>query len=164
MAKAKDSQEVAEVTEPHGLDLTKDNLGEVNDSLTGLDFVPRSWDEIADSIGELVIFQGSPYKVVEKKELIGVPFVITDLRFYWSSRYDSPVVAVCCLTQNDDLLVFNDGSTGIFEQCKQMAASSGKKAGIMCPNGLRVSEYKVDVVDGMTDEVKSIEAATYYVA
>jgi len=162
-------QETAEAVVPSDTDIQAhfepDTIKDVTKDLKGLDFVPESWDDVAEAFGgELIVIEGSPYEVVKKDDLVGVPFVITDVRFYWSKEYDNPVAAICLLTQDNRKLVFNDGSTGVFEQIKQTVLTTKRKAGILCKNGLRKSEYEVEVFDAFKDETKTIKAATFYLS
>lgn len=173
MAKAKDSTDVA-TTE------AVDDLTMVNTLAKGIDFVPETWEEVAAAFeGELIEFEGSPWKVIDKAELVGVPFVIADVRAYYG-KFDNDVVAVMALVQGDDnekvrRVVFNDGSTGIKEQVLHMVRTTGRKAGILCAGGLRASDYTYTPTDldgnslvgkkapdGTT--YKETPATTYYVA
>jgi hypothetical protein len=147
------------------LELHKETVKDVAKQYRGIDFVPETWEDIAEAFdGEILDFQGSPWKVVDKETLIGVPFMIADTRFYWSEKYDNPVVSLMVLTKDNEKLVINDGSTGIMEQVRVMLQASGRKSGILCSNGLRKSEYTVEVHDPFEDETKTIQAATYYIA
>jgi hypothetical protein len=141
----------------------------------GLDFVPTSWDELeaafADT-GGILTFEGSPWKVIDKDTLLGVPFMIADVRLWHSSKFDNDAVSVQLLTKEplpgDDrpMYVINDGSTGLMQQVLGMIQRSGRKSGISCPNGLRKSEYEVEVSDPFEPDKapKKIAATTYYVA
>jgi hypothetical protein len=62
-----------------------------------------------------------------------------------------------------DHFVINDGSTGIFQQVTGMISRSGRKSGILCPNGLRGSTYDKEIYDPFEETTKTIEATTYYV-
>lgn len=135
----------------------------LNTEAKGLDFVPNSWQDVAEFFeGELIEFQGSPYTVVKKDVLIDLPFLITDVRFYESHQYDSEAVAICCITEAGDKWVFNDGSTGVFQQVKHMVSTSKRKAGILC-KGLRKSTYETEIPDGFDGDTKTIEATTFYI-
>lgn len=132
-------------------------------SAQGIDFTPDTWEEIAEAFGgEVIVFEGSPYKVVDKKALVGVPFMIADIRLYEGKW--GVAAAVCALTKDNDRVVFNDGSTGVYEQVKYFLTAKKRKAGILCPEGLRASNYEKEVRDGMTDEITMIPATTYYIA
>ena len=138
-------------------------LKELTTQADGISFTPTSFEQVFEHFGgELVEIEGSPYKVVKKDQLVNVGFVITDVRFYEGTY--GPAVAICGITRDNELFVFNDGSTGIFEAIKATVAKTGRRAGILVANGLRASHYKKEIVDGMTDEVKEIDATTYYFA
>lgn len=135
----------------------------------GIDFLPDSWDQVAEAFaGEIIEIEGSPYTVVDKATLVDKPFLIVDVKFYHSKQYDSEAVAICALTREADgsteRVVFNDGSTGVFQQILNTVSATKRKAGIVCEHGLKASTYDVEVVDGMNDTVKTIEATTYYFA
>ncbi len=51
--------------------------------------------------------------LVEKEELLGVPFVITSFTFRQSDMAKVEYVSVEATTKDDRRIVFNDGSTGI---------------------------------------------------
>lgn len=163
----KKTAEVAEVTEPTdaALELHKESINKATDDFKGIDFIPDTWEQVAAAFdGEVIEFEGSPYKVVDKRTLVGVPFMIVDVRFSWSSKFDGPFVNVLALTKDNEKVVINDGSTGIMEQVKYMLQKNKRKAGILCPNGLRASDYKVTVEDAFEGTSKEIEATTYYIA
>ena len=136
------------------------------------DFVPKSWEDMEEffaSEGGILTFEGSAYMVIEKEKLVGQPFMIADVRIWHSSKFDSDVASVMLITKTPiddrDHFVINDGSTGIFEQVTGMIARSGRKSGILCPNGLRASTYTKELIDPFEPDAppKQIEATTYYV-
>lgn len=155
-----------------------DNLAIVNNA-KGIDFVPETWEEVAEAFqGELIEFEGSPWKVIDKKDLVGVPFVIADVRAY-EGKFGNDVVAVMALVKGDDdkprRVVFNDGSTGVKDQVFHMIRSTGRKSGILCEGGLRASEYTYEPRDldgnslvgkkGLDGKIiEATPAVTYYVA
>lgn len=170
---SKPKQETAEVVEPTSQDLelhresmTPDSVKDATASYKGIDFIPDSWEEVAEAFaGEILVFEGSPWTVVDKKTLIGVPFMICDVRVSWSNKYDGPFVNILAITKDNEKIVINDGSTGIMEQTLHMLNKSKRKAGILCENGLRASDYKVGISDAFGNEPdKEIEATTYYIA
>ncbi len=150
----------------------------------GMDFVPKSWEEIEEAFAEeggILTFEGSPYMVIDKEKLVDVPFMIVDVRVWRSDQFGRDAVSVMLMTKEPldtdridpmtgekeerNLFVINDGSTGIFEQVTGMVARSGRKGGIMCPGGLRKSEYTKHLEDPFGNETpKDIQATTYYVA
>lgn len=146
---------------------TKGNKTDVElpDALNG--YVPQSWEDFQeklDSVGlEFITVAGSPYEVVKKDVLIGVPFAIVDVREY-EGKF-GPAVAVCVITQDDRKLVFNDGSTGVMAQLKEIVAQTGRHGGFLCPNGLRASEFEYQPTDFDGEPMGNpIPATTYYIA
>lgn len=165
MAKAKTEEMVSTST---GEIVSSD---QVFQNAKGMDYVPKSWEEMEAFFAEeggILTFEGSAYQVIDKARLVGVPFMIADIRIWTSTEFGRDVASICILTKDKiddrDHFVINDGSTGIFEQVKGMVERSGRKAGILCPNGLRASEYEKLVVDPFgNDPDKNIRATTYYV-
>lgn len=132
--------------------------------------MPTTWGEFVDSnTGELIEFEGSPWAVIKKEALLDVPFIIADVRVY-KGKYGDPVVAVMCVTETPlpgtekAMYVFNDGSTGVYEQVVGMIKTTGKKSGIICKKGLRKSDYTYTEHDSFEGTDKEIPATTYYVA
>lgn len=74
----------------------------------------------------------------DKDELVGVPFVITGIKLVDNSKGQFAVIRV--VTQNDDLLVFTDGGTGVYRQAVELVAA-GHAESIMVSRGLRASRY-----------------------
>lgn len=54
--------------------------------------------------------------IADKSELVGVPFVITAARFSRSEKGNGDFVSLEITTQDNRMLVVNDGSTGIRRQ------------------------------------------------
>lgn len=156
----------------------------INKEAQGLDanYVPESWDDIvAQFDGEIITFEGSPWRVVKKDKLVDVPFMIADVRHYNGTYGDA--VAVMLITKDpvkygdsedtDTRFVINDGSTGVYAQVTAMVRRTGRKAGLLCPKGLRSSSYEFQetdldgepMIDPKTGKPKPpIPATTYYVA
>ncbi len=143
----------------------------INKELEGLDnYVPDTWEDLVEYVsGEIITFQGSPWEVIKKEALVGIPFMIADVRHYEGKFGDA--VAVMVLTQaplvghTDARYVINDGSTGVYQQIVYMLARAKRKTGIMCPNGLRFSEYDYQPVDLAGEPMGNpIPAKTYYIA
>jgi hypothetical protein len=134
--------------------------------------VPTSWVEAEKLIGSIVEFEGSPYEVISKDDLIDVPFLIVDIRVNPNGEFGE-FVSVCGLLEDPERrpFVINDGSTGLAEQAKGLV-NGGRRAGILVKGGLRKSEYMYQATDldgnPMKDEkgkdVKPIPATTYYLA
>lgn len=145
----------------------------------GMDFVPKSWEEIEaafSDVGGLITFEGSAYQVIEKEQLLDIPFAIVDVRIWSSDKFGRDAMSVMIMTKDPlltgrtdpvtgereerQLFVINDGSTGIFEQVKGTISRTGRKGGFICPGGLRKSEYVYHDPFG-NDPDK--QATTYYI-
>jgi hypothetical protein len=112
---------------------------------------------LSESIN-VVEFKGGDWDLVgSKDELLGVPFVIARIRFNANADGVVQFVSVCCYTK-DKKVVFNDGSTGIFDQLSTYVAKNDRTTAISCPKGLRVSRYDYTNDDGVTSK-----ASTYYI-
>lgn len=165
----------SQTTEVAPIDPTTASVEEFN-KLYGIgDYVPDSYDDLDsyfESLGGLIEFRGSVWELVkDKSTLIGKPFVIADIRFYEGKFGDA--CAILAMTDNNDRIVFNDGSTGIFAQARSMVAVAKRRGGFKCLNGLRVSEYEYQrkdldgnpMVDPKTGElIPATPARTYYIA
>ena len=140
--------------------------GDFDDEESGLypavgkdgDYLPERWEDIVAKYGGEVDTMESPWKLVDKRDLLGVPFIIADFRFL-TGDYGEDCVAVRAMTQDNVRIVFTDGSTGIRTQLKHYQQVKHRNGGIVCPNGLRVSEYEYTDPEGKTKPAK-----TYYVA
>lgn len=113
-----------------------------------------------DASGEVVSAQefGSGFSVLDTKEkgrLVGVPFIILDWQF--NEGDNGQFVSLRVITQANEKLVINDGSTGIYRQLMEIA-DTGEERAVFCKRGLRVSNY--DYTDPKTQEKKP--ASTYY--
>lgn len=92
-----------------------------------------------------------------KDELCGVAFLVLDWRYVTDPQTDRQYVNVLVMLKESQTKVrFNDGSTGVADQCRAFEEKRGKRGGIYCPRGLRRSDYTVEI-DG-----KKQAATTYY--
>lgn len=169
MAKAAASGEVEAVApESYGIE-SLNELFHIEDN-----FAPETVDDLEEYFAEhggIIEFRGSNWTVVKKEELLSKPFTIADIRFYEGTFGDA--CAILLMTADNERLVINDGSTGVFQQCKFAVAKAGRRGGMYCPNGLRKSEYEYverdfdgnPVIDPKTGEPKApTPARTYYIA
>ena len=107
---------------------------------------------------------GDGFTLVEKDKLLGVPFVLIDYTVHTSStNFDEngeglKFVTVRCVTQEDKRVAFNDGSTGVARQLRDLAARE-IYGGIYVQGGLRSSEYEVT-----DDKGRKSSATTYYLS
>ena len=164
-------------------DAGEDIVEYINRKVEGIgNMVPTSWDDLLVSedgeILEAIEFEGSPWIVVDKSKLVGVPFRIADVRAWTSDKFGRDAIAVMLMTKNPLMMdsgepykhnryVINDGSTGVFEQVTGMVKRIGRKRGIDCPNGLRASEYDYVEKDFDGNPIPGkpvVKATTYYVA
>lgn len=170
------NKETGEVEVASSSEVVSDPHAWVNKEAKGLDFTPTTWEELEAAFedeGGLIEFEGSPWAVIDKAKLVDVPFIIADVREYTSGKFGNDVMAVMVVTKDAITIdgkprtqfVFNDGSTGVMEQIKGVVATTGRKAGFKCPNGLRRSDYKVMQHDPFGNEPdKEIESTTYYIS
>ena len=93
--------------------------------------------------------------VVKKEQLVGVPFLVVDVKFHNDGEF-GPFAAILCLGNDGKRFVFTDGSTGVYRQLVELAERFDDRplAGIACRKGLRASEYEKD----------GRKAVTYYLA
>lgn len=163
------------VAVPEGSD--EDITTFINKEVAGLqdNYIPSSWEDMVayaeDHYGEIIQFEGSPWEILkDKHELVGVPFMIADVRAY-EGKFGS-AVAIMLITEqpianhSGPRYVINDGSTGIYEQVTGMIRRAKQKSGIMCPNGLRASDYTYELKDAFNPDepAKQIPATTFYIA
>ena len=116
----------------------------------------------------------------DKSYLVNVPFVILEWHFRDSDQQDGKYVSVEVVTHTGDKIVFNDGSTGVYRQLSEItearlaADRPDAQSGLICPNGLRVSDYFRDDATGeirpsVPDGGKRgkggwVKGSTYYLA
>lgn len=128
-----------------------------------------TYDDALRAFGESIVLANDVELVKDKGELIGTPFLIVNYNFNMDSITQREYVSVGVITLDNKRIVFNDGSTGVYRTLKGMA-ERGIKGGIVCRNGLRVSEYFLDedkniIPKGNPDNVKvDTVAKTFYLA
>ncbi len=91
---------------------------------------------------------GTGFNLLDKNEkgrLVGVPFIILDWNFNEGDFGD--FVSLRVITQANERLVLNDGSTGIRDQMREIA-ESGETRAIYVKKGLRRSDYEYTDKDG----------------
>jgi len=103
---------------------------------------------------------GSEWTLVgDKADLINVPFVIAMIR--WNDTAEGGTfVSVCCFKEDGTKIVFNDGSTGVYQQLQTYTLKHQRDTGIFCAKGLRKSDY----IFTNKDTGKETPATTYYIA
>jgi hypothetical protein len=113
----------------------------------------RSFDEmgaVADAAGPKMV----GINVVEKEDLVGIPFIILATMFRTGDM--GTYVSVSCMLKDNSIVVFNDGSTGVCRQLEGLDISP--KTPMRVSGGLRRSDY--DYVNPETG--KKTPASTYY--
>lgn len=126
---------------------------------------------------EQMLFVRSNFRVIDNKdELLQVPHMIRAVRFAKDEDSERPYVvvyAVAKLPAGDEMVIYTDGSTGVFAQLVR-AIQKRTEDGHPTPtqwfnvvNGLSKSEYKLTEVDGKPRPAKPGEkvsgsATTYY--
>lgn len=101
--------------------------------------------------------------VKDKDALVGVPFLLLQWRF--NEGQFGTFVSAEIVTQDDTVLVLNDGSTGIAQQLKELTEYRERNnhptpyAGRMVKGGLSRSDYTYT-----DDKGKEVPATTYYLA
>lgn len=117
----------------------------------------KGWDAAVNSQNTTTLEESG--NVVQDKDLLcGVPMLIVDTRFSVSKQYGTPFVSVTAMLKTGEVIIFNDGSTGI---CKQLdGIDVSPEAPLHVPGGLRRSDY--DYEDPKTG--KKIGASTYYLS
>ena len=141
------------------LEATHQGLVEAPDGM-----VPQSWEDVYNAFGGQITDLPSDWDLIDKAELVGKPFVIFSFTLR-DGDFGRPYVSVNAVLEGAtpgapvSRVVFNDGSTGVAAQLKEMAAQ-GIHGGIRCTKGLRVSKYEyTDPRDGTTKP-----AQTYYLS
>lgn len=95
--------------------------------------------------------------IKDKNVMVGVAFIILDFRFVVDPDTEREYVSVLVMNGEGKKARFNDGSTGVYAQLKKVHEEYGV-IGITCKNGLRKSDYAVEI-DG-----KKEKAVTYYLS
>lgn len=126
---------------------------------------------------ESVTDYGTGFVLVEKESLVGIPHVIVQWRFN-AGEYGEEFVSVEAITKNNDKVIYNDGSTGIYAQLRQVTnkrladkSPVPPQAGLVVSGGLSKTSYYYNEVtkqtvsrrpEGAGKEWKP--ASTYYLA
>lgn len=95
--------------------------------------------------------------IKDKNLLVGTPMMILDFRFVMDPETEREYVSVLVMNGNGEKARFNDGSTGVYAQLKKVHEEYGV-IGITCKNGLRKSDYAIDI------NGKKEKAVTYYLS
>lgn len=120
-----------------------------------------SWEDAAKVWGDRVFDVrelGDGFKLLrkgDKGKLVGVPFVVAAFKFNDGDYGTFATIHV--VTKDNQRYIINDGSTGIKDQLTEFFNKTHQLGGLVCPGGLRVSEYDYEDEEG---ELKP--AKTYY--
>jgi len=120
-----------------------------------------SWDDAVNEFGGQIVNSAEAFGdgsvLLQKDELVGKEFMVLDWDYVTDMDTQHEYVNVLVINRQGQKARFNDGSTGVYQQCKDYEDRyGGKHGGIYCTKGLRVSEYTVEI-DG-----KSQKARTFY--
>jgi hypothetical protein len=94
----------------------------------------------------------------DKSVFVGKPFLILEWHFIEDQKTEREYVNVLIMGANGDKARFNDGSTGIYKQLKQITEEAGV-IGLEVKGGLRKSDYTFEKEDGTKGS-----ATTYYLS
>lgn len=128
------------------------------------EFLAAVEHEFGVKVTDSAIYSGG--EVVEKSELVGVPFVVMDWETHQSTtqtRLDEDNMirpaefAVVKVRTQRGPVIFTDGGTGILPVLEGHLEATGSKAGLLSKRGLRASEYVKKLDNGTTTD-----AVTYY--
>lgn len=109
--------------------------------------------------------------LVQKAEMVGTPFLITGVKFTHNPSSNIGYVYVEFeLSPGGERRMFNDSSTGVRQQLEEFAGAKGWAGAkgtielekwydtrVLCPKGLRVSEY-----DTKDERGRDTKGRTYY--
>lgn len=104
--------------------------------------------------------------LVQKAEMVGVPFKVTGFKFTHNPASNIGYVYVEFeITPGGERRMFNDSSTGVRQQMEEFAGAKGLKielekwydTAILAPKGLRVSEY-----DTKDERGRDTKGRTFY--
>jgi hypothetical protein len=108
------------------------------------------------------------WPLVDKAELVAKPFLIVGIRSFEGMGDDGIAFNVrIILKGSDERISFNDGSTGVYKQLRQILATMDRPRPMLVEGGLRVSRYlwseaEQKIVDAPGPRVT--EARTYYLS
>lgn len=113
---------------------------------------------------------GTGFKILDdKNRLVHVPLFLVEWRFN-EGKYGDSFVSIAAVSKHGDKFIINDGSTGIRDQLRLVTQQRIAKkhptpqAGLLVNDGLRRSDYEVDLPDPKTGELKPTPASTFYLA
>lgn len=120
----------------------------------------KGWGAVEKAAGAST-FEDGGGTIVEKEDLEGVPFAIMTADFHDGDH--GTFVSLCCMLKHSgELVIVNDGSTGIKAQVEEYLKEGGKidpEHPFIVPGGTRVSRYTYEDKDG-----KEKPAETWYLS
>lgn len=135
------------------------NITSLQDALAlmsdkGMAPVVTAADEIGDGFSVLT--------KDEKAKLVGEMCLFVKWDFHLGDMGE--FVTAHVVTSKGDKWILNDGSTGIYQQLREMSDDTGRMGGLMVHKGLRESNYLTTVPDPKEPgETMEIPATTYYI-
>lgn len=108
---------------------------------------------------------GTGFEVLENKDqLVGKGMLIMGMSFNKSDKFgeEGEFVSLTIVTEDNGKWIVNDGSTGIYAQCKRYSEKGIKS--LICRKGLTRSDYKTEVTNVKTGKTDVIDATTYYLS
>ena len=123
----------------------------------------QSWDQVQALMSQPDLLILDDYqKLDDKSLLINVPFFIN--RWWFTEGEMGGFAVLQCIAQrairtpagDTQKVVITDGSTGIFNQLRELTMKTGRNTKMLVRNGLRVSQYTAETEEG------SKLAETYY--
>lgn len=137
--------------------------------------VPETDWSVMDYEAALAMFEGQTVtadaetmgdgfvKLIDKKQLVGVPFFIVKGTFTEGVGKFGEKVTIRVITKDKRKFFFSDGSTGIYSQLRKLVPEARTFGGVECPKGLRESAFHWD------DKLKQItkdgepNSSTFYI-
>ena len=123
--------------------------------------LPESWEAKLQNLGYSIHSAdefGGGVPRLNKDSLVGVPFVIVEIKKHDSKEYGGIFYFCHVVTVDGREGYFSDGGVGIPETLSAFILETGQLGGLLCKNGLSKSEYSPDPETGRPG------GTTYYIA
>lgn len=141
---------------------------------------PIDWEDAISQFGDdLVVFEGSPYHPIDKRYLVGKPFIIVGwtIQREQASSFGQEFVSLLAVTQDGipdkatgevvNRVVINDGADpGILGQVRSLVNEGRMRPGMLCKNGLRMTEYQARDREGnylFNPDGSELQGQSYYI-
>lgn len=106
----------------------------------------EAFGEIADATTEI----GDGFTMLDDKDtLINVPLILLHWTFA-PGDFGKEFVIARAMTDRGDKVILTDGGTGLSVQLSEYTKRTGKNGGLLCPRGLRKSDYVNEFGAGTT--------------